>query len=395
MKTIEELSDLMRGQTVLIRVDFNVPLDKETHEITNDRRIRQALPTVRHALDMDAKVICMSHLGRPTGERKPELSMEKVANRFSELLDRPVKFAPDCIGPEVERMSNRLEGGEVMLLENLRFHSGEKENDPAFAEQLASLADCYINDAFGTAHRAHASTAGVPRHLPGGIGFLIQKEIEYLSKVLGNPQKPYVCIMGGAKVSDKISAIRNLMKPATDLLIGGAMAYTFLKQQGVPVGNSLVEEDKLDLAEELLAEGEDKIRLPRDHVCAEQIDADAPVQVTDNEIPDGQIGLDIGPKTADEYAEKIRDAKMVTWNGPLGYFEIEAFAEGTRKIARAIAECKGLTIIGGGETAESIERLGLQDQVSHVSTGGGACLEFLSGKQLPALTALEEGPQHA
>lgn len=390
MKTIEDFADQIAGQRVLMRVDFNVALDKETGEITNDLRIRRALPTIRFALEHDARLILMSHLGRPKGEVDPNLSMKKVADRLGELLGQPVDFASDCIGEQPQQKVKTLGQGEVLVLENLRFHAGEKENASCFAGRLASLADYYVNDAFGTAHRAHASTAGVPQHLPGCIGFLIQRELENLSKVLTEPEEPFVAIMGGAKVSEKIEAIENLMQKADKLLVGGAMAYTFLKQQGVEVGESLVEEDKLDLAAGLLEDYAGKIELPFDHVCAAEISPDAEPRTVEGDIPEGMIGLDIGPKTAGKYAGIIRDAAMVTWNGPMGYFEIDAFAEGTYEVARALAECEGMTIVGGGETAESVEELGLQDQVSHVSTGGGACLDYLAGKTLPAIAALEE-----
>ncbi|MBS3763038.1 MAG: phosphoglycerate kinase [Planctomycetes bacterium] len=390
MKTIKDLENALEGKRLLMRVDFNLPLDKETGEITNDLRIRQALPTVRYALERNARTICMSHLGRPKGEKDPALSLEPVAERFSELLGAPVKFAPDCVGNEVEEMVNELEDGEVLLLENLRFHAGEKANDEDFAQSLASLGDYFVNDAFGTAHRAHASTVGVAQNLPAVAGFLIEKEVDVLSTVLKNPEKPFVAVMGGAKVSDKIEAIRNLLKLADRLLVGGAMAYTFLKSQGRDIGNSMVEDEKLDLAGELLAESGDKIRLPIDHVCAEEINEDVePQTVGVVDIPDGLIGLDIGPQTAELYAQEVRQARTVTWNGPLGYFEIDAFSEGTRSLARAMAECDGMTVVGGGETGESVEELGLQDEVSHVSTGGGACLEFLSGNELPALAVLK------
>lgn len=389
MKTIEDVQDQIAGKPVLMRVDFNVALDKETGEITNDLRIRRALPTIRFALEHGARLILMSHLGRPKGEFQSELSMKKVADRLGELLGRPVQFASDCIGEEPRQMAEELQDGQVMVLENLRFHAGEKANDPEFVEQLASLADFYVNDAFGTAHRAHASTAGVPEHLPACAGFLIEREIENLSKATENPAHPYVAIMGGAKVSDKIEAIRNILTKADKLLVGGAMAYTFLKQQGFGVGDSMVEDDKLELAGKLLEEYPDKIMLPVDHVCAAEIDADVEAQTVEGDIPAGMIGLDIGPETAEKYAEVIRDAELVTWNGPMGYFEIDTFAEGTYAVARAMAECNGMSIVGGGETSESVETLGLQDQVSHVSTGGGACLDYLAGKELPGVAALE------
>lgn len=391
MKTINDIADQMSGKRVLMRVDFNVALDKETGEITNDLRIRRALPTIRVALDNGARLILMSHLGRPKGEVKPGLSMKKVADRLAELLEQPVEFASDCVGAEAEVKVDELQPGDVLVLENLRFHAGEKANDPDFAAALAGLADLYVNDAFGTAHRAHASTAGVPEHLPACAGLLIEKEMQNLSKAVHNPDHPYVAIMGGAKVSDKIEAIRTLLEKADKLLVGGAMAYTFLKEKGVEVGESMVEDDKLDLAGQLMEEYPGKIMLPSDHVVAADIAPDADCETCSQDIPTGMIGLDIGPETAQNYAEEIKKAALVTWNGPMGYFEIEAFADGTNAIARALAECPGMTIVGGGETSESVEKLNLQDKVSHVSTGGGACLDLLSGKDLPGIVALEKG----
>jgi len=389
MKTVEALGESIRGKRVLMRVDFNVPLDKQTGEITNDLRIRRALPSIRYAMDRGARTILMSHLGRPKGKVVPELSLNKVAERLCELLDKSVPCAPDCVGPEVESLTREMDDGDVILLENLRFHPEEEENDPDFARKLASLADFFVNDAFGTAHRAHASTEGVTHYLPSCAGFLLAREVEYLSRAIRDPEHPYVAVMGGAKVSDKIEVIRNLLDKADLLLVGGAMAYTFLKRQGIGVGNSLVEDDKLEVAGELLEKGGEKVMLPWDHVCAEEVSADVEPKTVRGEIPGGLIGLDIGPDTARAYAEKIAGARMVTWNGPLGYSEIDAFASGTRAVARAMAECDATTIVGGGETAEAVESLGLQDQMSHVSTGGGASLEFLAGKTLPGIAALE------
>ncbi len=389
MKKIQDIGARLPGKVVLVRVDFNLPLDKKTHEITNDLRVRQTLPTIRYVMERRGRTVLMSHLGRPDGKPVPELSMRKVAVRLCELLGSPVQFVPECIGPEVKGAVARLKNGEVLMLENLRFHAQEEENDEAFARELASIADYYVDDAFGTAHRAHASTEGVTRFLPSYGGFLIQKEVEYLSKVIQNPDHPFVAIMGGAKVSDKIGAIRNILKRADVLLVGGAMAYTFLKYKGLRVGNSKVEDDRLALAGELLRQGGDRIVLPVDHVCADQISAEARPVVVEREIPDAMIGLDIGPKTAELYAQKIAQARLVTWNGPMGYIEIPAFATGNRRVLDAVAACKGVTIVGGGETAEAVEELGLQDEVSHVSTGGGACLDFLAGKRLPGIVALE------
>ena len=389
MKTIRDFEKRLAGKRVLMRVDFNVPMDKETGEITNDLRIRMALPTIRYALERRAKVILMSHLGRPKGKRDPKYSLEKVAERLAELLGTPVKFAPDCIGPEAQKAVAALKRGEVLMLENTRFHAGDEENSPEMAVQLAALADLFVNDAFGTAHRAHASTEGVAHHLPSAAGFLIEKEVDYLSRATTNPDHPYVAVMGGAKVSDKIKVLRNLLDKVDALLIGGAMAYTFLKQQGLKVGKSLVEDDCLDVARDLLEQGGNKILLPVDHVCAREVSAEAEAATFDREIPEGWIGLDIGPTTAERFAEKIKGAALVTWNGPLGYFEIERFARGTEAIARAMAQSGATTIVGGGETAEAVEKLGLEDKISHVSTGGGASLEFLAGDTLPGIAALE------
>ncbi|NLW49943.1 MAG: phosphoglycerate kinase [Candidatus Brocadiaceae bacterium] len=389
MKTIRDFEDRLAGARVLMRVDFNLPMDKATGRITNDLRIRMALPTIRFAVERGARVILMSHLGRPKGKPNPDFSMKQVAERLAELLGAPVAFAPDCVGPEAEAAVRAMKDGDVLMLENTRFHAGEEKNDPELVRRLAALGDLFINDAFGTAHRAHASTAGVADHLPAAAGFLIEKEVNYLSRATQNPEHPYVAVMGGAKVSDKIKVIRNLLGKVDGMLIGGAMAYTFLKQQGKGVGKSLVEEDRLEVAAELLAEAGGKILLPVDHVCAREIAPDAEAQVFEGEIPDGWIGLDIGPRTAALYAERIRDAALVTWNGPVGYFEIDQFAKGTEAIARAMAESNATSIVGGGETAEAVEELGLQDRISHVSTGGGASLEFLAGDTLPGIAVLE------
>jgi 3-phosphoglycerate kinase len=389
MKTIRDFEGQLSGKRLLMRVDFNVPLDKETGEITNDLRIRRALPTIEYARERGARVILMSHLGRPKGEVRPELSLKKAADRLGELLGAEVRFAPDCIGPDARAAVEALADGDALMLENTRFHAGEEANDPEMARQLAELADLYVNDAFGTAHRAHASTAGVAEHLPSAAGFLIEKEVQYLSRATTDPDHPFVAVMGGAKVSDKIQVLRNLLGKVDAMLIGGAMAYTFLKQQGVAVGDSLVEDDRLEVAGELLAEGGDKIVLPVDHVCAQKIEAGAEARLWDDEIPAGWIGLDIGPRTVAMFEERLRDAALVTWNGPLGYFEIEQFAAGTEAVARVLAASEATSIVGGGETAEAVEKLGLEDEISHVSTGGGASLEFLGGETLPGIAALE------
>lgn len=389
MKTIRDFEDRLAGRRVLMRVDFNVPRDKQTGEITNDLRIRRALPTIRFATERGARVILMSHLGRPKGQVDPALSLRPVAERLGELLGAPVAFAADCIGPLAESAVAGLRDGQVLMLENTRFHAGEKANAPAMSKQLAALGDLYVNDAFGAAHRAHASTAGVADYLPAAAGFLMEKEVRYLSRATESPEHPYVAVMGGAKVSDKIKVIRNLLDKVDQMLVGGAMAYTFLKQQGVGVGASLVEDDCLGVAAELLEAAGGKIVLPVDHVCAREISAEAEVATYDDAVPEGWIGLDIGPKTAALFAERIGGAALVTWNGPLGYFEIPAFAEGTKVVARALADSGATSIVGGGETAEAVEELGLADRISHVSTGGGASLEFLAGDTLPGIAALE------
>ncbi len=389
MKTIRDMADRLAGKKVLMRVDFNVPRDKQTGRITNDLRIRRALPTINFARENGGRVILMSHLGRPDGQVVESMSLRPVAQRLAELLGADVAFAADCVGPEAEEAAAALKDGEVLMLENTRFHAGEEDNDPEFARRLAALGDVYVNDAFGTAHRAHASTAGVAEHLPAAAGFLIEKEVEYLSRATENPEHPYVAVMGGAKVSDKIQVIKNLLDKVDAMLIGGAMAYTFLKQQGVGVGNSLVEDDRLEVAAELLEQAGDKIILPVDHVCGREIEPETEAQTFDEEVPDGWIGLDIGPKTAQLFADKIKDAALVTWNGPVGYFEIDRFAEGTKTVAQAMADSEATTIVGGGETAEAVEVLGLEERISHVSTGGGASLEFLGGEELPGIAVLQ------
>ena len=390
MKTLKDLTESIAGKRVLMRVDFNVPLDKETFAVSNDLRIRQALPSIRYITQRRGKAILMSHLGRPKGEAKPELSLKKVADRLAELLGEPVGFAPDCVGAPALNAVSALGEGQVLLLENLRFHKEEEKNDEHFAGELASLGELYVNDAFGTVHRAHASTEGVTRFLPSYAGLLVQKEMDYLSKAVEKPERPFVALMGGAKVKDKIGAIKNLLNIADSILIGGAMAYAFLKAQGKRVGDSKVDEECVPVAKELLEAGAGKIMLPVDHLCARKIAADAEVLTTpDDQIPDMMIGLDIGPKTAKLYASRVRKAKTVTWNGPMGFAELEPFAGGTRAVAEAMAACKGMTIVGGGESAEAVEKLGLEDKMSHISTGGGACLELLAGEVLPGIAALQ------
>jgi phosphoglycerate kinase len=384
----------LKGKVVFMRVDFNVPLNDQG-EITDDTRIRASLPSIQLALDRGAKLVLASHLGRPKGKVNPKMCLRPAAERLAALLNKPVRFAIDCVGPEADKNVAELKEGDVVLLENLRFHNEEEANDPEFAKQLAGKAEVYINDAFGSAHRAHASTEGIAHHVPvKAAGLLMEKELEYLGKALGNPQHPYVAIVGGAKVSDKIKFLQNLMGFADTVLIGGAMAYTFLKAQGVEVGLSRVEADKLDLAKELLEQAKQKnvnFRLPQDHVVAEKLDASAKAEAVDAvNIPADRMGLDIGPKTRAEYVDAIKQAKMIIWNGPMGVFEIDQFAQGTMEVARAVAESEAVSIIGGGDSVAAVHKAGIEDKVTHISTGGGASLEFLSGLKLPGVEALPE-----
>jgi len=391
--TIDDLQ--LGGKKVFIRVDFNVPLNKKL-EITDDNRIVQALPTIKKALEQNAKVILASHFARPEGQVVPEMSLKPVAVRLSELLNRPVKLAPDCIGPEVEKMVTEMQNGEVVLLENLRFHKAETKGDEEFARKLASLADVFINDAFGAAHRAHASVSVLTKFFKqAAAGYLMEKEIRFIGGVVENPQKPLVAILGGAKVSDKIKVIENLLEKADKIIIGGAMMFTFLRAQGKKTGNSLVEEDRLELANELLSKAKAKgvqFLLPVDTVVAREFKNDAEHKVVSvNEIEDGWMGLDIGPATVKLYAEALTGVKTVVWNGPMGVFEMENFAQGTIGVCQAIAGLKNaITIIGGGDSAAAAEQLGYADKFSHVSTGGGASLEFLEGKELPGVTSITD-----
>ena len=389
-KSIEDLD--LKGKKVLMRVDFNVPLD-EAGEITDDTRIRSALRSVRYALDKGGAVILMSHLGRPKGKIVGTLRMDEVAARLAELLGQPVKKLNDCVGTEVESAAAQLKPGEVILLENLRFHPEEKSGDEGFAERLAALADLYVSDAFGTVHRADASMVAVPKQMKQkAAGFLLLKEIEYLSKAVASPEHPYVAMLGGAKVSDKIPVIENLIGRVDALLIGGGMAYTFLKAQGKSIGNSKLEEDKVDLASSLLKLAADKgteLLLPVDHVAARELADDAETEIQ-TEVAEGYIGADIGPATIDLFNSRLKDAKMVVWNGPLGVFEKKPFTEGTRRIAETLAGLEAITIIGGGETAAAVQQFGLTEKMSHVSTGGGASLEFLEGKALPGIEVLDD-----
>lgn len=376
----------LQGKCVFIRVDFNVPLDNG--QITSDKRIKASLPTIQYALEHGAGVILASHLGRPKGKIDPSMSLKPVAARLAELLGRSVKMAPDCVGPEVAAM--KPQPGEVLLLENLRFHAEEEKNDPAFAEQLASLCETYVNDAFGSAHRAHASTEGMIRFVKhAAAGLLMEQELKYLGMAVQNPPRPCVAILGGAKVSDKIEVIENLGKVVDRLLIGGAMAYTFLRALGEPTGKSLVEEDKIDLAKKLMADLGDKLLLPLDHVVVSEIAAGAPNEVVDT-IPDGKIGVDIGPDTVARYADAISSANMVIWNGPMGIFEKPPFDAGTVGVAKAVAASDAITIVGGGDSEKAIKAAGVASKITHISTGGGASLEFLAGDELPGVAALQQ-----
>src|ERR1700681_2291628 len=371
----------LKGKRVFIRVDFNVPLSSGGREITSDKRIKESLPSIQYALDHGAALILASHLGRPKGKPNPEMSLRPVAERLATLLRKPVAMAPDCIGPAVEAMLQKP--GEVLLLENLRFHAEEEKNDPEFSRQLASLCDLYINDAFGSAHRAHASTVGMIQFVKqAGAGLLMQKELEYLTKVTRNPERPCVAILGGAKVSDKIEVIQNLMKVVDRLLIGGAMAYTFLRARGEGTGKSLVEEDKIELAKQLMSSSGAKLMLPLDHVVAAEFKAGAANQVVE-QIPDGMMALDIGPKTVAEYSKVIAGAKTIIWNGPMGVFEMPPFDKGTVAVAKAVAESGAVSVVGGGDSEKAVKSAGVADKISHISTGGGASLEFLGGAELP------------
>ena len=389
--SVEDLE--LRGKRTLIRVDFNVPLDDK--QITDYTRIKAALPTVNYVVEHGGKAILMSHLGRPNGEVLPELSLEPVAERLGDLLNRDVVMAPDCIGDEVKAIVSKMKEGDVVLLENLRFHAEEEKNDPDFAGKLAELADVYVNDAFGAAHRAHASTAGITEYVSqAAAGFLMQKEMEYIGNAIADPERPFMAILGGVKVSDKIGVIENLMKKADAIIIGGAMAYTFLKAQGRRVGKSLVEDDKLDLAKKLLKKAIDEdvpLYLPIDHVIADKFAADANVKVVKRSgIPDEWEGMDIGPATVEKYKGVLEGAKTIVWNGPVGVFEFDAFAKGSFAIAKILAESDAITIIGGGDCVAAVQKSGYADRITHISTGGGASLEFMEGKELPGIAALSD-----
>ena len=385
-KTIRDIN--VKNKRVLVRVDFNVPLDNG--KVTDDTRIVASLPTIKYLVEHGAKVILCSHLGRPKGKDQ-KLSLRPVATRLQELLGRPVTFVSDCIGQPVERVVEAMNAGDVVLLENVRFYAEEEKNDPEFAKKLAAFGDLYVNDAFGSAHRAHASTEGVTRYLPGVAGFLMEKELNYLGTALANPAKPFVAILGGAKVSDKMKVIENLLPKVDSLLVGGGMANTFLAAQGLNMGQSLVEADKLDVAKALMAKGGAKIVLPVDAVVADKFDAAAQSKIVPvDQVPSDWRMLDVGPKTLDLFEKILSGAKTVVWNGPLGVFEFPAFAKGTVEIAKRLAQSKATTIIGGGDSAAAVEQAGVADKMTHISTGGGASLEFLEGRVLPGVAALQD-----
>lgn len=391
-KTVKDVD--VRSKRVLVRVDYNVPLDANGN-VSDDKRITASLPTINYLLEQGARIILCSHLGRPKGEVKKEFSLAPVAKRLKELLPNVnIYFASDCIGEEAQQKAAALKDGEILLLENLRFHKEEEKNDPEFAKKLASLAEIYVSDAFGTVHRAHASTAGVAAYLPAVAGFLIGKELSIMGGALENPERPFVAILGGAKVADKIGVITNLLNKCDTLLIGGGMAYTFFKAMGYEIGDSLLDAESIDLAKQLMETAKQKgvkLLLPVDTVVAKAFAADAEhMTVASNAIPAGWQGLDIGEKTRELFAAEIKNAKTVIWNGPMGVFEFPAFAKGTEAVAKACAECGGTTIIGGGDSASAVKKLGYADKMTHISTGGGASLEFLEGKVLPGVAALND-----
>ena len=393
-KTIRDID--VKGKKVFVRADFNVPMD-EHQNITNDTRIRATIPTIRHLLDGGAAVILACHVGRPTEAREPKFSTKPIVARLSELLGHEVKWAPDCVGPEAEKAAAALKPGEVLLLENLRYHKEEKKNDPAFAKQLAALADIAVDDAFGVAHRAHASNVGITSYLETVAGFLMEKEINYIGKTLEAPKRPFVAIIGGAKVSDKIGVIENMIDKVDTIIIGGGMAHTFDASKGYPMGDSLCERDKIGLAKELLEKAEKKgvkVVLPVDVVIADKFAADADTKTVDvDKIPDGWQALDSGAKTSEEYVKALQGAKTVIWNGPMGVFEFDAFAKGTEAVAHAVAEATkrgAVSIVGGGDSIAALKKTGLSDRISHISTGGGATLELLEGKVLPGIAALAD-----
>jgi 3-phosphoglycerate kinase len=394
MKNKMNVTDMnVKGKRVIVRVDFNVPLDAEGN-ITDDKRIKGALPTIQYIIENGGKLILVSHLGRPKEGFEAKFSMKPAAEHLSKLLGKEVLLAADVIGEDAKAKAAALKEGEILMLENVRFHKEETKNDPAFAKELASMADIYINDAFGTAHRAHASTAGLADYLPSACGFLIKKELDFMGKALDNPERPFVAILGGAKVSDKISVIENLIDKVDTLIIGGGMAYTFFKAKGYGVGTSLCELDKVDLANSLLQKAKEKnvnLLLPVDNVVGKEFDANTEAKtVPSDSIPEGWMGLDIGEETIKLFSDAIKGAKTVVWNGPMGVFEMERFAIGTKKVAEALANSEAITIVGGGDSAAAVEQLGFADKITHISTGGGASLEFLEGKELPGIAVLND-----
>lgn len=389
-KTMNDVE--LQSKRVFVRVDFNVPM--EDGQITDDTRIRAALPTIKHLLEQDAKIILASHLGRPKGEVVEELRLDAVANRLAELLRKPVLKLDESVGEIVTEVVSNMQDGDIVLLENVRFHKGEEKNDDSLAKEFSELADVYVNDAFGAAHRAHATTAGIAKYIPAVSGLLLQKELEVLGKALSTPERPFTAIIGGAKVKDKIGVIDHLLDIVDNLIIGGGLAYTFVKAQGHEIGNSLVEDDKIELAKEFMQKAKDKgvnFLMPVDAVVAVEFGADAENKVVSiDEIPADWMGLDIGPKTVELYAETIKDSKLIIWNGPMGVFEMDAFANGTKGVAQAMATTEGYTVIGGGDSAAAVEKFEVADKMNHISTGGGASLEFMEGKLLPGVDALNE-----
>lgn len=389
-KTMNDVE--VKGKRVFVRVDFNVPM--EDGKITDDTRIRAALPTIKHLVDAGARVILASHLGRPKGEVVEDMRLTAVGNRLAELLGKPVLKLDESVGETVQSAVHNMNDGDVVLLENVRFHKGEEKNDAELAKQFAELAEIYVNDAFGAAHRAHASTAGIAAHLPAVSGLLLQKELDVLGKALSNPERPFTAIIGGAKVKDKIGVIDHLLDKVDNLIIGGGLAYTFIKAQGYEIGNSLVEDDKIELAKEFMQKAKDKgvnFLMPVDAVVASEFSKDADSKVVDiDAIPADWMGLDIGPKTVELYAEAIKNSKLIIWNGPMGVFEMEKFANGTKGVAEAMAETAGYTVIGGGDSAAAVEKFHVAEKMDHISTGGGASLEFMEGKELPGVVALND-----